>query len=194
MQSVAKLKVNEAELRRRQFRVYDNEAKKAAGRADEAARAKRRQRNHAKISVLMSVFCIFLMIMAYMVMNTQITVAGYEINQRVADINELSNENARLLLEIEMATSPEKVAGYAAEHFNMVSASEESVIYYDPERTVTYAALDSGMAIENAALGYGSVEVLEAGAENKLLDTFGTIWNVLAARGSNSVQVGEAAE
>ncbi|MBQ3180194.1 MAG: hypothetical protein IJB55_02455, partial [Firmicutes bacterium] len=114
MQSTAKRKPSEAEQRRREFRVYKNSANDAADRQQQAAREKRRRRNQAKISGLMSVFCVFLMSMAYMVMTTQVTVVGYEINQRIADIDELRNENARLLLEIETATSPEKVASYAA--------------------------------------------------------------------------------
>lgn len=194
MQSTAKRKPSEAEQRRREFRVYKNSANDAADRQQQAAREKRRRRNQAKISGLMSVFCVFLMSMAYMVMTTQVTVVGYEINQRIADIDELRNENARLLLEIETATSPEKVASYAAEHFNMVSATEESVIYYDHTADASYGMSSNGMAIETAALGYGSVEVLEAGAEDKLTETFGTIWKMLAGTGGSNMQVGESAE
>ncbi len=194
MQSATKHKLSEAEQRRWQFRVYDNAAQDAAAKADEAAREKRRQRNHSKISALMSIFCIFLMSMGYMVMTTQVTVVGYEINQRIADIETLGNENARLLLEIEMATSPDKVASYAEEHFNMVSATEESVIYYDPGVAVAYGSGENGMAVETAALGYGSVEVLETGAESKLSDKFGTIWQMLAGIGGSNVQVGETTE
>lgn len=184
----------EAELRRRQFRLYDNTAEAdAAAKAAEAEKSERIRHNRAMVSGILSVFCVFLMSMAYMVMTTQITTVGYEINRCIADIESLKNENARLLLEIETATSPEKVASYAEEHFNMVSPNEETVLYYDPGTEVTYSVAN-GMAIETAALGYGSVEIIDAGEENKLTETFGNIWKMLAGTGGSSVQVGASAE
>ena len=116
-----------------------------------------------------------------MMLNTQITMLGYEINKTMAAIDSLSNDNAKLLLEIETATSPEKVNAYAMEHFNMVAATEDSV--------VDYQVANNGMAMDPAVLGYGSVEVLEQDSEKNILDTISSLWRSFTTDDRN-VQVG----
>lgn len=187
MQSAVKRKLSEAELRRRALRVYEG-SQDDEERQAEIRRAERRRTagvRRLKVQLVGSIFAIFLLSMGYMVLNTQVTVIGYEINQQMTANDDLQNENTRLVLEIEQATSPEKVAGFAAEHFNMVAATEDSVIYYDPaELGNTAPTLQTGMAVDAKSLGYGSLEVLEDTGGDGLLGKLSAFWDNLSSAGA----------
>jgi cell division protein FtsL len=189
LQTATKQGLTDAEERRSQFQVYESDA----GSEEVQQTRKKKLHRSSKVEMLICVLLIFLMSMGYMLLNTQVTYIGYEINKQMAAIDELSNDNARLLLEIEQATSPEKVAAYAEEHFNMVVASDSNVIYYSGSETtdsVTRMA-DSGMSVDSVALGSGSVEVLESGTENKLIEAFGALWeSIKGGVSSTGVQLG----
>ena len=157
---------------------------------------RKKLRFRQRAQVLASVFLIFMMSMGYMMLNTQITMLGYEINKTMAAIDSLSNDNAKLLLEIETATSPEKVNAYAMEHFNMVAATEDTVVYYEETPDYDYQLGPNGMAMDPAVLGYGSVEVLEQNNDNNFIETISSLWGSLTgkdggeASGGGNVQVG----
>lgn len=187
--AAAKRKMSEAEKRRYAFRIYEHTGDamaEARARAGQQAAADRR----AKLKLLAGVFAVFLLGMGYMLLNTQVTVIGYEINQQMAANDELANDNTRLLLEIEQATSPEKVAGFAVEHFNMVTATEDSVIYYDASAAGNTPAgnVRTGMAVDQAALGFGTLEIIDDGGSESLIDSIGTFWRHLTDGGG--VQLG----
>lgn len=186
MQTAYKYQPTEAELRRAEFKLYESGTESAKS-TNQKKRRKLRFRQRAK--VLVSVFMIFMMSMGYMMLNTQITMLSYEINKTMAAIDSLSNDNAKLLLEIETATSPEKVNAYALEHFNMVAATEDTVVYYEENPSYDYQMGDSGMAIDPAVLGYGSVEVLEQkDSDNNFINTISSLWH--SFRGNNSADSG----
>lgn len=190
MQSTAEKSLSEAEIRRRALRVYE-------GNRDEERlaeeRAKRRARNaelyRSRMELLLSICVCFGLIMGYMVLNTQVTTVGYEINKQMVANDELHNENTRLLLQIEQATSPDKVATFAAEHFNMVAATEDSVIYYDKGDVSDSGArtVRTGMAIDSQSIGYGSVEVVESGESEGWLGMLASLWEQISAGGTVSV-------
>ena len=186
LQTAYKYKPTEAEQRRAEFRVYESGAESDK---QKALKKRRRLRFRQRAQVLASVFLIFMMSMGYMMLNTQITMLGYEINKTMAAIDSLSNDNAKLLLEIETATSPEKVNAYAMEHFNMVSATEDSVVYYEKSLQNDYQVANNGMAMDPAVLGYGSVEVLEQDSEKNILDAISSLWRSFTTDDRN-VQVG----
>ena len=188
--ATAERRMTEAERRRYAFRVYEQDEALAA--AKERAKAQAAAEAHVKVKLLAAVFAVFLLGMGYMVLNTQVTVIGYEINQQMAANDELANENTRLLLAIEQATSPEKVAGYAVEHLNMVTATEDSVIYYDAAETAAAAtAVRTGMAVDQAALGYGTLEVIDDGTSDGFLGSISAFWQKITSGGG--VQVGQLA-
>lgn len=180
--------MTEAERRRYAFRVYEHagdDMAEARAKAKQQAAANRR----AKVNLMVGVFAVFLLSMGYMLLNTQVTVIGYEINQQMAANNELANDNTRLVLEIEQATSPEKVAGFAVEHFNMVTATDESVIYYDAAAAGNTAGnIRTGMAVDQAALGFGTLEVIDEGGSESLIESIGTFLQQLTS--GSGVQLG----
>ena len=192
MQTAAKHKLNEAELRRLALRVYDGEKDKERQAAVAAAeRRHAAEMRRARFQVVFSIFTVFLLCMGYMYLNTQVTVVGYEINKQMAANVDLENENTRLVLQIEQATSPEKVAGYAAEHFNMVTATDDSVIYYDTAAMASADAMPTvrtGMAVDAKSIGSGSVEVLEDEGTEGFLATLGSLWEQLA--GGDRIMLG----
>lgn len=186
--ATAKRSMTEAERRRYAFRVYEN-ADDAMAEAKAKARQQAAADRRAKVKLLFGVFAVFLLGMGYMLLNTQVTVIGYEINQQMAANDELANDNTRLVLEIEQATSPEKVAGFAVEHFNMVAATEDSVIYYDTAAAGNTAGnIRTGMAVDQAALGFGTLEVIDDGGSESLIESIGTFWQQLTSGGG--VQLG----
>jgi len=193
LQTAYNYELTEAEQRRAEFKVYSSGSE---GDKSIIKKKRRKLRFRQRARVLVSVFMIFMMSMGYMMLNTQITMLGYEINKTMAAIDSLSNDNAKLLLEIETATSPEKVNAYAMEHFNMVAATEDSVVYYEESPGYDYQLAASGMAIDPAVLGYGSVEVLEQDSGNNFIDTISSFWRSLTsgnnsgANGASNVQVG----
>ncbi|HIU09646.1 MAG TPA: hypothetical protein IAB00_00100 [Candidatus Avidehalobacter gallistercoris] len=186
--ATAKRNMTEAERRRYAFRVYEHagdDMAEARAKAKQQAAANRR----AKVNLMVGVFAVFLLSMGYMLLNTQVTVIGYEINQQMAANNELANDNTRLVLEIEQATSPEKVAGFAVEHFNMVTATDESVIYYDAAAAGNTAGnIRTGMAVDQAALGFGTLEVIDEGGSESLIESIGTFLQQLTS--GSGVQLG----
>jgi cell division protein FtsL len=194
LQTATKQGMTDAEERRSQFKVYETEAE---SEEMQQPRRKRKLHHNSKVEMLVCVILIFMMSMGYMLLNTQVTYIGYEINKQMAAIDELSNDNARLLLEIEQATSPEKVAAYAEEHFNMVAASDDNIIYYSESDTgdSVIRMADSGMSVDPVALGSGSVEIVESGTENKLIEAFGALWeSIKGGVGSTGVQLGMLGE
>ncbi len=192
MQTAYKYQPTEAELRRAEFKVYESGAESAKSISQ---KKRRKLRFRQRAQVLVSVFMIFMMSMGYMMLNTQITMLGYEINKTMAAIDSLSNDNAKLLLEIETATSPEKVNAYALEHFNMVAATEDTVVYYEENPGYDYQVGASGMAMDPAVLGYGSVEVLDQkDSDNNFINAISSLWSSLksgnSADSGGNVQVG----
>ena len=194
MQTAYKYQPTEAEIRRAQFKVYE-----ANSESDKSIMQRKRKklRFRQRAQVLFSVFLIFMMSMGYMMLNTQITMLGYEINKTMTAIDSLSNDNAKLLLEIETATSPEKVNAYAMEHFNMVAATEDTVVYYEETPNYDYQLGANGMAMDPTVLGYGSVEVLESNTDNNFIDTISSLWHSFTGNdsgnaddGGGNVQVG----
>lgn len=184
MQSAAEKKLSEAEIRRRALRVYEgrqDDERQAEIKAAEKARAVelRRSRIHLVLGICMS----FALIMGYMVLNTQVTVIGYEINRQMVSNDDLHNENTRLLLQIEQATSPEKVASFAAEHFNMVTPTEESVIYYSKSELAgtETKTVRTGMTIDSKSIGYGNVELINEGESGGLLGMLASLWEQISA-------------
>lgn len=191
MQSAAERKLSEAEIRRHTLRVYEGrneEERQTEIKAAERARIAelRRSRMHLLLGICLS----FALIMGYMVLNTQVTVIGYEINRQMEANDDLHNENTRLLLQIEQATSPEKVANFAAEHFNMVTPTENSVIYYsksDLADTET-KTVRTGMAIDSKSIGYGSVEVVNEGETGGIWGMLASLWGQIS--GGDVVSLG----
>jgi hypothetical protein len=54
---------------------------------------------------------------------------------------------------------------------------------------------DSGMSVDPVALGSGSVEIVESGTENKLIEAFGALWeSIKGGVGSTGVQLGMLGE
>lgn len=191
MQSAAQRKLSEAEIRRRALRVYQGNADEERLAEIKAAEKKRRAAvRRTKVQLVCSIFSVFLLCMGYMYLNTQVTVTGYEINKQMAANTELQNENTRLILEIEQATSPEKVAGFATEHFNMVTPTEDAVIYYDEARLAQAEtpALRTGMTTDAKSLGFGSVEVIEDQDSKGLLGTLGALLGQITSH--NTVSLG----
>lgn len=191
MQSTAERKLSEAEIRRRALRVYEgNREDERLAEKKAAERARLAELRRSRMELLMCICVCFGLIMGYMVLNTQVTTVGYEINKQMQANDELHNENTRLLLQIEQATSPEKVANYASEHLNMVNPSEDSVIYYSQTDVADSGdkVLRTGMAIDTQSIGYGSVEVVESGENAGLLGMLGSLWEQIST--GNTVSVG----
>ena len=187
MQSVETSRLTEAEQRRRSLRVYEKSAAEAA--EIEAQKQRAAEQRRSKISLLCGISLVFALCMGYMLLNTQVTVIGYEINRQMAANNDLANDNTRLLLEIEQATSPEKVAAFAMEHFNMVAATEDSIIYYDAGAVYDEApAMRTGMAVDETVLGFGTVEVLAETEDSGIIQTFGNFWQQITSGGG--IQLG----
>lgn len=190
MQSTAERTLSEAEIRRRALRVY--EGKREEERLAEA-KAARRARNaelaRSRIQLLLSICVAFGLIMGYMVLNTQVTTVGYEINKQMQANEDLHNENTRLLLQIEQATSPEKVATYASENLNMVNPSESSVIYYSKNIVATTddKVVRTGMAIDSKSIGYGTLEVVDESESTGLLGMLASLWEQISTGGTVSV-------
>lgn len=191
MQSAAERKLSEAEIRRHALRVYEGrneEERQTEIKAAERARIAelRRSRMHLLLGICLS----FALIMGYMVLNTQVTVIGYEINRQMEANDDLHNENTRLLLQIEQATSPEKVASFAAEHFNMVTPTEDSVIYYSKSDLADTETKNvrTGMAIDSKSIGYGSVEVVNEGETGGILGMLASLWGQIS--GGDVVSLG----
>ena len=84
LQTAYKYKPTEAEQRRAEFRVYESGAESDK---QKALKKRRRLRFRQRAQVLASVFLIFMMSMGYMMLNTQITMLGYEINKTMAAID-----------------------------------------------------------------------------------------------------------
>lgn len=187
MQSAAQRQLSEAELRRLALRVYDgkqSEAQNTAAKAAKEAEAiKAAEARSLKIQLLVCIAALFVLIMGYMFINTQVTMIGYEINKQVKLNDELQNENNRLVLQIEQATSPEKVATFAAEHFNMVSPTEETVIYYDTTNWQTESApvVRTGMAVDAKSIGYGTLELVDDDESGGLLGMLGSLIEQITA-------------
>ncbi len=187
MQSAAQRQLSEAELRRLALRVYDgkqSEAQSTAAKAAKEAEAiKAAEARSLKIQLLVCIAALFVLIMGYMFINTQVTMIGYEINKQVKLNDELQNENNRLVLQIEQATSPEKVATFAAEHFNMVSPTEETVIYYDTTNWQTESApvVRTGMAVDAKSIGYGTLELVDDDESGGLLGMLGSLIEQITA-------------
>lgn len=184
MQSAAERKLSYTEVHRPALRVYEGrreEERLAEIKAAEKARAAELRRS--RMQLLLGICLSFALIMGYMVLNTQVTVIGYEINQQMVNNDDLHNENTRLLLQIEQATSPEKVANFAAEHFNMVTPTEESVIYYDKNDLAgaETKTVRTGMAIDSKSIGYGNVEVVTEGESGGLLGMLASLWGQISA-------------
>lgn len=197
MQTAVKRQPSEAELRRAEFKVYEGRDGVKAKKQQDARREQRRLRFQQRAKVLFAVFGLFLMSMSYVFLTTQTTMLGYEINKQIALNDELNNDNARLMLEIEMATSPEKVNEYAEQHLNMVAATEDSVVYYDTNAKPVVRTANSGMAVETAAIGYGSVEVVEPGKKNSLVEAIGSFFGSLVSRdgaGDNTDNTGDTGD
>lgn len=187
LQSAVNSKLTEAEQRRRALQVYEKTPAEAA--EIEAQKEHAAELRRSRISLLCGISLVFALCMGYMLLNTQVTVIGYEINRQMAANNDLANDNTRLLLEIEQATSPEKVASFAMEHFNMVTATEDSVIYYDAGAVYDDApAMRTGMAVDEAVLGFGTVEVLAETEDSGFIQTFGNFWQQITSGGG--IQLG----
>lgn len=190
MQTAAERKPSEAEMRRRALRVLSNSADDERLAAEKAARrARNAELRRSRMQLLASVCVCFGLIMGYMMLNTQVTTVGYEINQQMAANDDLHNENTRLLLQIEQETSPEKVSKFAEEHFNMVTPTEESVIYYSREDMAKANArvVHTGMAIDSQSIGYGTLEVVDEPDSAGLLNMLASLWEQISAGGAISV-------
>lgn len=190
MQTAAERKPSEAEMRRRALRLVDGTAEAERLAAEKAAqRARNAELRRSRMQLLASICVCFALIMGYMMLNTQVTTVGYEINQQMAANDDLRNENTRLLLQIEQETSPEKVSKFAEEHFNMVTPTEDSVIYYSREdmaKADTKVAR-TGMAIDSQSIGYGTLEVVEEADSSGLLGMLASLWEQISAGGAISV-------
>lgn len=190
MQTAAERKPSEAEMRRRALRLVDGTVEAERLAAEKAAqRARNAELRRSRMQLLASICVCFALIMGYMMLNTQVTTVGYEINQQMAANDDLRNENTRLLLQIEQETSPEKVSKFAEEHFNMVTPTEDSVIYYSREdmaKADTKVAR-TGMAIDSQSIGYGTLEVVEEADSSGLLGMLASLWEQISAGGAISV-------
>lgn len=190
MQTAAERKPSEAEMRRRALRLVDGTAEAERLAAEKAAqRARNAELRRSRMQLLASICVCFALIMGYMMLNTQVTTVGYEINQQMAANDDLRNENTRLLLQIEQETSPEKVSKFAEEHFNMVTPTEDSVIYYSRENMAKAdtKVARTGMAIDSQSIGYGTLEVVEEADSSGLLGMLASLWEQISAGGAISV-------
>lgn len=190
MQSTAERTLSEAEIRRRALRVYEGKREEERLAEEKAARrARNAELARSRMQLLLSICVAFGLIMGYMVLNTQVTTVGYEINKQMQANEDLHNENTRLLLQIEQATSPEKVATYASENLNMVNPSESSVIYYS-KNAVAKAddkVVRTGMAIDSKSIGYGTLEVVDESEGAGLLGMLASLWEQISTGGAVSV-------
>ncbi len=133
-----------------------------------------KKQHNKRVDSLMLVIGIFVMCLAYTFMQAQVTSTGSEINKLQTQIASMENENNRIQLEIQTATSPDAIAAYAAENFDMTLAKEGQIIYYNDEQVGSGAyTVASAMSVVETGMGEGSVNIVED--ENKLLGIIGEI-------------------
>lgn len=134
------------------------------------------KKQHARrVDSLVLVVGIFIMCLTYTVMQAQVTSVGSEINKKQTEIASLENENNRLQLEIQTATSPEAIATYAEENLNMTLAKEDQIIYYsDDQVDLASYTMASAMSVVEGGMGEGTVSIVEE--DNKFLSIIGQIF------------------
>lgn len=190
MQTAAERQPSEAEMRRRALKVLSGNADDERLAAEKVAqRARNAELRRSRMQLLASICVCFALIMGYMMLNTQVTTVGYEINQQMAANDDLRNENTRLLLQIEQETSPEKVSKFAEEHFNMVTPTEKSVIYYSREdmAKADTKVVRTGMAIDSQSIGSGTLEIVEEADSSGLLGMLASLWEQISTGSAISV-------
>lgn len=134
------------------------------------------KKQHARrVDSLVLVIGIFIMCLTYTIMQAQVTSIGSEINKVQTQIASIENENNRLLLEIQTATSPEAIATYAEENLNMTLAKEDQIIYYSDDQVDSSSyTMASALSVVESGMGEGSVSIVEE--DNKLLSIISQIF------------------
>lgn len=90
---------------------------------------KKQQVKRVKVRVTATVIAIFLIALAYTAMEAQITMYGYEINSTKLAIADIENTNAKLLLQVEELSSPQRIANYAITQLGMVQPTSDHILY-----------------------------------------------------------------
>jgi len=140
-----------------------------------------------QVKTVAAVLVIFSFGLLYTATESRVTTYGYEINQLKQSITETENANARVLLEIEELSSPERISTYATEALGMVKPQDGYIQYVDSSAIVAaknISVLDSNVPSSQVA----SVEVVEGESMHPILATLNKMFNdyIVVWRDGNS--------
>ncbi|MDD2569251.1 MAG: hypothetical protein PHN47_00345 [Clostridia bacterium] len=130
---------------------------------------KKERNKRVKFRITFTVVAILLVALTYTAMEAKITMYGYEINTTKLAIADIENDNAKLLLQVEELSSPERIAAYAVTELGMVQPTADHILYKEisSEIAVTGNAMvaeakaSSGMDTVVPTSAAASIEVIE---------------------------------